>query len=440
LKHCTVLGVVALSVALVVGCTVVKEEKAGTTSAPQGKSGGVEITMYTWTEAAEEEANEALLDEFRKANPDISVELQNAAGSKEPMAKLQGAIAAQVAPDLVSIHGAYFVPLASKGALLPLDDYLAKSQDLSVSDFNERLLNLCRHKGKLYSLPRYTSVYALFYNKALFDAAGVPYPDKQEPWDWNAYLQTARKLTRDTNGDGTTDQWGCFIDFWEARLYPWFWQNGGDIFSRDRSKCTLDSPEDIEAVKFVADLLQVHRVTPQSQPKERNEGREEFSSGRIGMYMTGPWDIQALSEATQSQGLQWGVAPLPMKKRRATMLGTENYAICTQSKHPDAAWKLFEFLMSAASQQFMAEKLEKMPSRLSVINGPYVKGDTGQGRRVFAEALSYGVDPPNVPDWAEIRELYQNELDNIWIGRKSAAQGCRDAARRINQYRAAHKP
>jgi hypothetical protein len=88
----------------------------------------------------------------------------------------------------------------------------------------------------------------------------------------------------------------------------------------------------------------------------------------------------------------------------------------------------------------MAEKLEKMPSRLSVINGPYVKGDTGQGRRVFAEALSYAVEPPNVSDWSQIRPLYQEELDNIWIGRKSAAQGCRDAARRINEYRAAHKP
>jgi multiple sugar transport system substrate-binding protein len=430
----------AVVITLLVGCTVVKEEKAGTTSAPQGKPGGVELIMYTWTEAAEEEANQALLDEFRKANPDISVELQNAPGSQQAMAKLQTMISAQEAPDLVSLHGAYFVPLASKGALLPLDDYLAKSTELSASDFNERLLNLCRCEGKLYSLPRYTSVYALFYNKALFDSAKAPYPDQQEPWDWDAYLQTAKKLTRDTDGDGTTDQWGCFIDFWEARLYPWLWQNGGDIFSKDRAKCTLDSPEDIEAVKFAADLLQVHKATPESQSTERNEGLEVFSSGKIGMYMTGPWDIQTLGEATKSQGLQWGVAPLPMGKRRATMLGTENYAICTQSKHPDETWRLFEFLMAAKSQQFMAEKLEKMPSRLSVINGPYVEGETGQGRRVFAEALSYAVEPPNVPDWSQIRPLYQEELDNIWIGKKSAAQGCRDAARRINEYRAAHKP
>lgn len=395
--------------------------------------------MYTWTEVSEERVNQELLDEFQRSNPGIVVVLQNAPGSQQAMAKLQTMISAGEAPDLVSLHGAYFVPLASKGALLPLDKYLAQSTELSVSDFNSRLLNLCRYNGKLYSLPRYTSVYALFYNPDLFDAAGIPYPDQQSPWNWEAYLRTAKHLTRDTDGDGITDQWGCYVDFWEARLYPWLWQNGGDIFTKDRSRCTLDSPENIEAVKFVADLLHVHRVTPETLSTERDEGLEMFGSGKVAMYMTGPWDIQSLREMSQTQGLRWAVAPLPMRKRRATMLGTENYAICAQSRHPDETWRLFEFLMSSEVQQKMADELEKMPSRLSVINGPYVAGDTGQGRRVFAEALNYAVEPPNVADWSQIRPLYQDELDNIWIGRKSAAQGCRDAARRINEYRAAQK-
>jgi multiple sugar transport system substrate-binding protein len=428
------------SIALLTGCTVVKEgEEAAPSDGPK-TSGGIELVLFTWTEAAEEQANQELLAAFEQANPGITVELQNAPGSQEAMAKLQAMIAAEEAPDLVSLHGAYFVPLASKGALLPLDDYLAQSQELKADDFNARLLNLCRRDGKLYSLPRYTSVYALFYNQDLLDAAGVKYPDQQNPWDWKAYLDTAKQLTRDTDGDGAADQWGCYIDFWEARVYPWLWQNGADIFSEDRSRCTLDTPEAIEAVEFVAELLQTHKVTPETLSTERDQGLEVFSSGKVAMYMTGPWDIQTLNEAGRDEGLRWGVAPLPMGKRRATMLGTENYAICTQSKHPDEAWKLFEFLMTSRSQETMAEKLEKMPSRLSVINGPYVSGEQAVGRRVFAEALSYAVEPPNVPDWSQIRPLYQDELDNIWIGKKTAAQGCKDAARRINEYRAAHKP
>ncbi len=432
------LTVLALAAALV-GCSVVEEETTTTTgmSAAGGASAGpvVEIEMFTWTEASEEERNHELVARFEAANPDIKVSLQNAAGSGQAMAKLQTRIAAQDAPDIVSIHGAYYVPLASKGVLVDLTPYLEQSADLSADDFNERMLKLCSHEGGLYSLPRYTSVYTLFYNRDMFDNAGVSYPNEQEPWNWDAFLMSAQKLTKDADQDGQTDAYGCTIDFWGARMYPWIWSAGGDIFSEDRKLCTLDSPEAIEGVTFAANLLLEHDVTPQTLSTDHDQGLDMFLQGNIGMHITGPWDVQGLQRAREDDGLNWGVAPMPEYKRRATMLGTENYGICEQSEHPDEAWRVLEFLMSAESQMFMADELEKMPSRLSVLNGPYSENDELQYRRVFAGALDYAVEPPNVPDWAQIEPFYQEELDNIWIGRKSPAEGCSDAARRINEYR-----
>lgn len=430
----------ALAVGLAGGCVkVVEEEGTGREQATSFSGETIELSLYTWTKAEEAEANGALIDEFERANPGISVELQNEAGSQGAMAKLQTLISGNEAPDVVSLHGAFYIPLASKGALLDIEPYIQQSPDISLDDFDPRLVELCRYDGKLYSLPRYTSVYTLFYNEELFDNAGVPHPTDQDPWDWDAYLSAAKKLTRDTDGDGKTDTWGCVIDFWGARMYPWLWANGGDIFSQDRTRCVLDSPEAIEAVRFAADLLHVHKVTPETLSSEHDQGLEMFSQGNIGMYMTGPWDVQHLRAASDSQGLKWAVAALPRRKRQATMLGTENYAICSQTEQPEEAWKLFGFLMSPRAQQYMAETQEKMPSRLSVINGPYVEADVGYDRRIFAEALSYAVEPPNVPDWSQVSPIYQEELDNIWIGRKTAAEGCRDAARRINEYRATEK-
>ncbi len=434
-----VLLTVMLSVVVLAGCVKVVEEEGeggGPTTSGAGTT-SAELTLYTWTEAGEAEANRVLIEEFEQANPGVSVELQNEAGSQGAMAKLQTLISGNEAPDVVSLHGAFYIPLASKGALLDIEPFIEQSPDISLDDFDPRLVELCRYDGKLYSLPRYTSVYNLFYNEDLFDAAGVPYPTDQEPWDWDAYLSTAKKLTRDTDGDGKTDTWGCAIDFWGARIYPWLWANGADIFSQDRKRCILDSPEAIEAVQFAADLLRVHKVTPETLSSEHDQALEMFMQGNIGMHMSGPWDVQQMRAASESQGLKWAVAPLPSRKRQATMLGTENYAICTQTEHPEEAWKLFEFLMSPHAQEYMAETQEKMPSRLSVINGPYVEADVGYDRRVFAEALSYAVEPPNVPDWSQVSPIYQEELDNIWIGRKTAAEGCRAAARRINEYRAA---
>ncbi len=425
---------------LFAGCTVVKEGKqAGTAPSGRKAGSGVELSLFTWTEAPEAEANQKLIDEFEQANPAIAVELQNQPGSKEAMAKLQTLISGDQAPDVVSLHGAYYIPLASKGALLDIEPLIKQTPDFNLQDFDPHLVKLCRYQGRLYSLPRYTSVYALFYNQDLFDEAGVKYPDQQNPWDWDAYLKTAKQLTRDTNHDGKTDTWGCVIDFWEARMYPWLWQNGADVFNHDRTKCTLDTPRAIEAVKFVRDLRHVHRVTPPTDTNERSQALDMFTQGNIAMHMTGPWDVQTLNAAAQSRGLKWAVASLPSRKRRATMLGTENYAICSQTKHPQEAWKLFTFLLSPHAQEYMAETMEKMPSRTSVVKGAYVKAPVGYNRQVFADALSYAVEPPNIPDWSQVRPLFQDELDNIWIGAKTPEQGMKDAARRINEYRAAER-
>jgi len=433
----------AVALAAVAGCPKVVEEDAsqpaqpgtaagsGTKAAPAG--GAAELTLFTWTPADEASANEELLRQFEAANPGITVRLQNETGSKQAMQKLQTMVSAGTPPDVASLHGAYYMPFAGKGVLLDLEPLIAKDAAFNLADFQPQLQELCRYNGRLYSLPRYTSVYILFYNTRLFDEGGVPYPGSQQPWDWEAYLKAAKRLTRDRDGDGRTDQWGCVIDFWGSRLYPWLWQNGADLVSPDRTRVTFDSPEAIEAVQWVADLRLKRHVAPETNSSDHNEALGAFTQGDIAMFMGGPWDIQTVREAGRAQGLKWAVAPLPSRKRQATMLGTENYAILKGTKHPDEAWKLFAFLLSAPAQEKMAERLEKMPSRLSVLRGPYREAAVDFDRKVVADALDYAVRPPNLVAWGEVEPLYQQELDRIWIGQKSAAQGCRDATRRMQE-------
>ena len=434
-------GILAAIAALVLaGCPKVIEEDAtqpsassGPTATPGPSGGSVELILFTWTPADEASVNQELLRQFEAENPGIKVRLQNETGSKQAMQKLQTMISAGMPPDVASLHGAYYMPFAGKGVLLDLEPLIAKDPGFNLQDFHPQLQELCRYEGKLYSLPRYTSVYILFYNSRLFDEAGVPYPGAQPPWDWDAYLQAAKRLTRDRDGDGRTDQWGCVIDFWGSRLYPWLWQNGADLLNADRTRVTLDSPEAIEAVQWVADLRQRHRVAPETTSTDHNEALGMFCQGDIGMIMGGPWDIQTVRDAARAQGLKWAVAALPSRQRQATILGTENYALLQGSKHPAEAWKLFAFLLGAPAQEQMAERLEKMPSRLSVLRGPYLEAAVDFDRHVPADALDYAVRPPNLVEWSEVEPVYQEELDRIWIGQKSAARGCRDATGKMQQ-------
>jgi len=150
----------------------------------------------------------------------------------------------------------------------------------------------------------------------------------------------------------------------------------------------------------------------------------------VAMFQTGAWDIQAMQEAA---GLRWGVAPLPMKRQHATLLGMENYAIARTTRHPKEAWELFKFLLGSEAQAKMARELEKQPSRQSVANGPYLSQETGYDRAVFVEALAYAKEAPNIPEWDRVSHFIQEQLDLMWIGKASVPEGTRKAARLVTQ-------
>jgi len=419
--------ILALFLIALFGCTRV--EQAPPTPAQGPAAAGVtELVLFTYTPPDEEAANLELIRRFEQSHPNLKVRLQNESGrSQDAMTKLQTMLSGQAGPDVMSIHGAFFIPMASKGTLMDLGPKAAQSANLG--DFSANILALCKYQGKLYSLPRYTSVYGLFYNKTLFDEANVSYPGTQGEWTWDEYLKTAKALTKDTHGDGKPDQWGCVIDFWGSRMYPWLWQNGASLMNADRSQCVLDSAAAIEAVQFVYDLRYKHKVAAASDNAEQNAALTAFTQGKIGMYMTGPWDIQLLR---QTKGLQWDVAPLPKQQQAATLLGTENYAIWSGTKHPDEAWELFNYLLSAEAQTYMAEKLEKMPSRLSVLKGAYAQAKTDHNRKVFVDSLAYARQPENIPEWSQVKDLIQDELDLIWVGKKPVAEGLKAAASKVN--------
>jgi len=382
------------------------------------------ITLFTWVPAEEQSLNQKLLDRFHNLHKDIRVEFLNHASSRA-MDKLQTMMASGEAPDVISIHGAFFPAFAAKGALLDLEPFVSGTDGIDTNDIYPGLRSSSRFGGKLYSLPRYLSVYVLFYNKDLFEAEGVPLPGKD--WSWDDFLNAARMITKDTDGDGKTDRWGCAVDFWGTRVYPWIWQNGEDIFTPDLRTCVIDRPAAIEAINFLSDLQFKHKVTPRVVPDEYRNNMEMFRTGKVAMIIGGAWDIQTL----KSSQFRWEIAPLPGRKRKATMIGSENYAISSGTGSPEKAWKLLKFLLSSESQRFMAEKLDKQPSLRSV-GAEYAACPAAYDRKVLVEAVDYGVLPPNPSRWPEISHYLQDRLDLVWVGKLSVKQAMQEACRDIN--------
>ncbi|NIQ99400.1 MAG: extracellular solute-binding protein, partial [Gemmatimonadales bacterium] len=183
-------------------------------------------------------------------------------------------------------------------------------------------------------------------------------------------------------------------------------------------------------LQFLVDLRHRWKVCPPTTMADRRQNIAMFVNGQVAMFQTGAWDIQQMKEAT---ALRWDIAPLPKRKRHATLLGMENYAIAAGTKHPNEAWELFKFLLSKKAQERMALDLEKQPSRRSIANGPYLAQDAGYDRRVFVEALTYAKQAPNIPEWDRVSHFIQEQLDLMWIGRISVERGARRAAQQVTE-------
>jgi multiple sugar transport system substrate-binding protein len=211
------------------------------------------ITYSIWGDPSEIKSQQAVVDAFHAMNPKITVKV-TVSDWDTYWDKLQTGIAGGDAPDVFAMDGPLFPDYQSRGVLLDLKPYIDKSgydlgqlADQAVGDFTTET-------GQ-FGLPRDLNVIALFYNKAMFDAAKVAYPD--DTWDWAKLVTAAHSLTKDTNGDGKPDQWGFYTETSDMENY-WsslVWQNGGEIISPDKKSTVLGTDQAVGGLQFLQDLI-----------------------------------------------------------------------------------------------------------------------------------------------------------------------------------------
>ena len=137
-----------------------------------------------------------------------------------------------------------------------------------------------------FGLPRDLNVVGLYYNKAMFDAAGIPYPD--DTWTWDTLVEVGKQLTLDKDGDGQTDQWGFYTETTDMENY-WsslVWQNGGDIVSADRTQTLLGSDEAVGGIQQLQDLIYTHKIMPPPDSCSRSSATRSSRARR-------PWSRTA---------------------------------------------------------------------------------------------------------------------------------------------------
>lgn len=375
---------------------------------------------------------EKIVQQFEANNPGIKINMLNI--PRQYMSKIQTMIGGGSPPDLMLMSPMQLQEFVARGVILNLQDWYEKSEKIHRDDIYPELLraNRYRYSGNLHAMPVNCSPTVLYYNRDLFDAAGVSYPD--ESWTWETFLRAAQELTRDTDGDGRLDQYGCLA------LAPWLmrycllWQNGARLLNEEGTECLLDRPEAIEAIQWMVDLINKYRVAPSlSETREQEGGSGEmFMSGKVAMYGHVRSLIRSFREIEK---FQWGIAPLPRGRQRATVLNTVCLMILRTTRYPEAAWKFVEYLASREAQIYFVREAYD----LSILKGlnAAVLGDVAllgsEDNKVFLDAMSYARTMPQIKHYSEFFDAMGRELELAFLGKVSAAESCRRAAEAANE-------
>jgi multiple sugar transport system substrate-binding protein len=314
--------------------------------APTAETATLHFTY--WGTDVERAAVDQTVRAFEAANPNITVNAEHIPND-EYMARLAAMFAAGDPPDvgyLLETHAALW---ASGGKVLDMTDVVRGDPLLA-----ERLPETYYYyaPGKTIGTSTASETTLLFYNKDLFDQAGLPYPpsDPDEAWTWDEFLAAARRLTTDSAGrhpdepdfdPNMINVYGVTLDDEWWAYYPFIYSNGGEIVNEDGTRLLLDSPEAVEAIQALADLMWVHHVAPTPIALQQLPTPDVLlQTGQLGMLIHGQW---MLIDFASMDGLNYGVAVLPKLKEPKTMIFGSPTVIFAGTQHLEAAIQFYKY-------------------------------------------------------------------------------------------------
>lgn len=313
-----------------------------------GKDKGDKLSVMIWDNYQEPGLKDIIADFTEETG--IEAELQVVQWNEYWTLLEAGAQGGEM-PDVFWMHSNESQRYMSNEILLDLTDKAGESDLVDMSKYPEEIKELYTYDGKVYGIPKDIDTIALWYNKTMFDEAGVAYPD--ESWTWDTVVESAKKLTKE---DGS--QYGIAIrnDNNQEAYYNIVYDMGGEIISDDKKTSGYDDPNTIKAMQYIEKLIQDGSM-PSMETMSENNPDILLKSGKSAMSFHGSWMVSTFKQEDYiKENCDCALMPMDADSgRRVSIYNGLGWAAAANGDNTENAWKLIEYLGSEKAQQKQAE-------------------------------------------------------------------------------------
>jgi len=381
--------------------------------------GKVKILWYIWDDP-EKQGHNMIAQDFMDKNPNYEIEI-----SRTPFSKYEETIRTILAggdvPNVIQVNDDHVKYYAHSGWLLELDAF-AKDWTIKRNDTYTNFWDFNFFEGKMVSVTPVVKVRFHFYNKTLFDQAGLKEPPAkwEDPsWTWETALAAAKKLTK-KEGDRTT-VWGWAVTHEAAAAATWVDNNiagRNDQYSADGKKFMAATPAGYNAMQFLVDLSYKHEVQPPWGILQKGSNVDNlWLTGQLALYYDGSWFIP---QARKGE-FEWNITSNPMKVEGNTQASLVCYGVPAKTKNPKDSGFFAASLMDESAQKTWAELGFGIPVVKEFAKKYFVKtADVPSRLHMVTDGLEYAYPPMFTIYTSRAKALWDATYKLTWSGEKTA--------------------
>ncbi|KKE78967.1 ABC transporter substrate-binding protein [Bacilli bacterium] len=393
-------------------------------AANSDRDGPIEITYwYAWGDKIGEN-NENLVKQFNEMQDEIHVTAEFQGNYDELQSKTQAAFAAGNAPEVTQNEISSIETFAKSGMTQDLSKFVEEdAEEINMEDFNPGLMGNSYVDDKLYGLPYLRSTPIVYINKTMFEEKGI---DPESIQTWEDFQSVAEKLTDDEHVGISMP-----VDIWFYEAFVA--QAGGEMFDKN-GKIAFNGESGVEALNFWKEMVIEGRMrVPGGEPQQAADmARQDFATGRAGMYFSSTADLTLMMQLAEENGYKLETIMFPENEKRSVPTGGANLVMTSglDEKKQQAAWEFIKFMTAPEQTAYASSYTGYLPSRLSS-----VESDTMQELyeekpqfKVAVDQLQYGNARPMIEGYPEVQKILIEEIQRLMLDTSLDAQDVLDQA------------